>query len=94
MLFHALCGARYTKTEIPLAFEFMARTKLTGVEIRNEHELDALISAWAAREGILNKWRDLCETGLPDLIFPAGPVSYFWPDEEAAATVGPVVVER
>lgn len=84
VLFHALRGSRYTKADVPLAFEwFMMRAELSAAEVRNEHELDALISAWAAREGLLNKWRDLCEPSSPDMIFPAGPVSYFWPLAES-----------
>ncbi|WP_338111044.1 hypothetical protein [Rhizobium cauense] len=89
MLFHALRGSRYAKTDVPLAFDwFMTRTRLSAIEIRNEHELDALISAWAAREGLLNNWRDLCQPRSPDMIFPAGPVSYFWPNEETVAAGG------
>ncbi|MGO8614702.1 hypothetical protein ACC797_22850 [Rhizobium ruizarguesonis] len=83
VLFHALHGSRYSKRDMSLAVDwFMTKSKLSAIEIGNEHEFDAIISAWAAREGVLNNWRDLCQPGCPDMIFPAGPVSYFWPADE------------
>jgi len=80
VLFHALHGANYAKSEISAAFDwFVGHAALSTGSVRNEHELDALISAWAAKEGTLQRWPDLCEPRTPDMIFPAGPVSYLWP---------------
>ncbi len=80
VLFHALHGSNYSKTKILPALEwFISRARLSTGDVRNEHEFDALISAWAAREGMLNQWRDLCDPRTTDMIFPAGPVSYLWP---------------
>ncbi|MCZ8547309.1 DUF429 domain-containing protein [Mesorhizobium qingshengii] len=80
VLFHALHGANYAKSEIAAAFDwFVDRAALSPGSVRNEHELDALISAWAAKQGTLQQWSDLCEPRTQDMIFPAGPVSYLWP---------------
>lgn len=80
VLFHALHGSNYSKSRIAWALDwFIDKTALSTGIIKNEHELDALISAWAAREGMANNWNDLCEPRTADMIFPAGSVSYFWP---------------
>ncbi|WP_027230699.1 DUF429 domain-containing protein [Phyllobacterium sp. UNC302MFCol5.2] len=80
VLFHALYGSSYSKSQVALAMDwFIGKTALSNGVIKNEHELDALISAWAAREGMANKWNDLCLPRTADMIFPAGAVSYFWP---------------
>lgn len=67
---------------------------LSGVP-GNDHEWDALISAWAAYQGHESKqdragWKNLvdCETKSA-LEFPAGPVEYRWPDEKAIDVVQP-----
>ena len=48
---------------------------------RNEHERDALISAWATYQGLTGNWTtDLMpQSGAP--LFPAGRATYFWPPE-------------
>lgn len=49
-----------------------------GNKRANEHELDAVMSAWAVREAKRNGWPDI--VGPHDgLIFPVGSVSYRWP---------------
>jgi hypothetical protein len=46
----------------------------------NEHEWDALISAWASYQGITGRWtRNLAALSMNPLR-PAGPVDYWWPD--------------
>src|SRR5690348_13615526 len=47
----------------------------------NEHEWDALISAWATHQGIIGKWTTDLMPQLEDALFPAGPATYFWPDD-------------
>jgi len=46
----------------------------------NEHEWDALISAWATWKGLSGQWQiDLM--GLAgNLLYPAGKVRYYWPE--------------
>ena len=44
----------------------------------NEHEWDALISAWATCQGVTGNWiTDLMPQDATAL-FPAGPATYFW----------------
>jgi hypothetical protein len=82
VLFHALHGANYAKSEIAIAFDwFVTHAALATGSVKNEHELDALISAWAAKEGLLRRWEDLCEPRTGDMIFPAGRVFYLWPSK-------------
>jgi hypothetical protein len=45
----------------------------------NEHEWDALISAWATYQGICGKWITDLMPPAGDALFPAGPATYFWP---------------
>lgn len=51
----------------------------TGVAITNDHEWDALISAWATVQGMTGGFSRDRLTGVPDLLFPVGQVNYFWP---------------
>lgn len=51
--------------------------------ITNEHEWDALISAWATWQGCIGNWAsDLMMAGgqAQRLLTPAGPVTYYWPE--------------
>ena len=57
---------------------------LDGSNLKNDHEFDAAISAWAASESVNGVWtRDLVDIRgqhqVNPSIFPAGQVSYFWP---------------
>lgn len=47
--------------------------------VRSGHQLDALLSAWATREGLAAGWLDHVGDD-PALLFPAGRVSYLWPN--------------
>ena len=70
---NALRGAMVIGTK------FARRTRLKVATPVGEHEFDALISAWATREGLSGHWSDLVSNDS-DLIFPAGKrVHYFWP---------------
>jgi hypothetical protein len=80
MLFHALRGSRYRVADLESAVRwFVEKHGLPTAEKMDEHQFDALVSAWAAREGPIRQWRDLCEPRSPDVIFPVGVVSYLWP---------------
>jgi hypothetical protein len=82
----ALRHARHTDVDPVAAIAWLAQytgLDLTGVS--TGHELDALISAWATREGSLRGWRDLVpETEDRTLLFPAKKVTYLWPELPAA----------
>jgi hypothetical protein len=53
----------------------------------NEHEWDALISAWATYKGISGKWITDLMPPARDPLFPAGPgpATYFWPPDVSNA---------
>lgn len=55
---------------------------------RTSHEWDALISAWAAHQGLARKWKEnlVAHEDSTNLDFPAGPVDYRWPDTVAAGS--------
>jgi len=58
---------------------FVQYSKLDLVDaIDDDHQLDALLSAWATREGYARGWQDLAGPEA-DHIYPAGAVSYLWP---------------
>lgn len=88
VLLHALGAERYDPQTVDVAIQwFVGRTHCAG-SIQTEHELDAAVSAWATREGLADSWMDICEAGA-DLLFPAGPVRYLWPN--AVGGIGAVV---
>lgn len=47
--------------------------------ITNEHEWDALVSAWATCQGLRGAWTTDLMVGTKGLLLPAGAVTYFWP---------------
>lgn len=53
-----------------------------AIQLANDHEFDALISAWAAREGFSGRWpRDLRTIPSSNQILePAGAIHYWWPE--------------
>jgi hypothetical protein len=58
---------------------FANHSELNVSGARSGHELDALLSAWATREGLAAGWADLVGDD-PALLFAAGRVSYLWPE--------------
>lgn len=85
VLFYALTGSKYDykarQTEMDdVLSEKVGRT----VKTSNDHEWDALISAYAAMQGMLGAWHhDLLGdslTGNDLLKFPCGRVNYWWPE--------------
>lgn len=84
----------FRQTPEDAAYENARMPTLSGVP-GNDHEWDALISAWAAYRGHESKqgragWKNLvdCET-RSGLEFPAGLVEYRWPDEKEIDVVQP-----
>jgi hypothetical protein len=79
VLIPALGGERYADSSPEAAMAWFA--KLAGLDVsgvRSGHELDALLSAWATRQGLIDGWADLVGDD-PALLFPAGKVTYTWP---------------
>lgn len=82
VLYHAQTGGLYLRDDIEpmvvwLKSQFAAPSP---TRVDNEHQWDALISAWATEEGLSGRWSSDLVSGVPNLIFPAGQVTYFWPD--------------
>jgi hypothetical protein len=50
---------------------FADHAGLDASEVRGGHQLDALLSAWATREGLASGWIDLVGAD-PTLLFPSG----------------------
>ena len=79
VLYFALSGKKYSYARSMVDW-LSERVDLAGKQIRNEHEWDAVFSAWATVQGMQpnSGWQDLMD--LPDdLLFPAGQVTYRWP---------------
>jgi hypothetical protein len=79
VLFAALSGSRYRKDRLPEAIEwFVGYAKLDPVSALNDHEFDAVMSAWVTQVGLQGHWPDLVQPN-DALLFPAGAVKYMWP---------------
>ncbi len=73
-------GPRYQDAAADAAIEwFAAHSGLDMRGARGGHELDGVLSAWTTREGLSKGWGDLVGVDR-SLIFPAGAVSYLWPE--------------
>ena len=82
VLYYALTGHSY-KYGQPMVRCLLGRfTPPLTVPITNEHEWDALFSAWATWQGLDGGWANNLMKEAKGLLFPAGPVSYFWPPDE------------
>jgi hypothetical protein len=85
LLAYALRGERHTDTDFAAAAHWLSRhAGLDLAQVRTGHAFDAVLSAWATREGALQGWMDLA-LGDPALLFPAGPAHYWWPPFPRAA---------
>jgi Protein of unknown function (DUF429) len=81
VLLHALGAERYHPKTVDVAVQwFVGRARCVEVAVQGEHELDAALSAWATREGLAGGWTDIIGAS-DDLLFPAGPVRYLWPNQ-------------
>ena len=81
VLLHALGGERYRSDTVDAAIRWcVTRMACDEWTIEGEHALDAALSAWATREGLVNDWTDIIGASSA-LLFPAGPVRYLWPFE-------------
>jgi hypothetical protein len=79
VLIPALGGDRYSDAAPEAALVWFAdHAGLDVSSVRGGHQLDALLSAWATRQGLAAGWPNLLGDD-PALVFPAGRVSYLWP---------------
>jgi hypothetical protein len=83
VLLHALGGPRYEQKRqetVDAAIQwFVSRAHCIQGKLQGEHELDAALSAWATREGVVEGWPDIVGNSV-DLLFPVGTVRYLWPE--------------
>ena len=83
VIFHALANRPYPRNGIVEAVEWVRQQAncVFDAPVKNDHELDAILSAWTTRRAISENWQDLSK--LPSKhgnhIFPVDNVSYFWP---------------
>lgn len=85
VLFSALSGSRYRKDALPVAIDwFVSYAKLSPITAVNDHEFDAVMSAWVTRAGLQGNWSDLVQPA-DCLLFPAGAVKYLWPSQSPSA---------
>ena len=81
ILYHAMTSKKYTRDDIPTMTAWLQRQFRPRLEcvIRDEHQWDALISAWATWQGFSGKWiADLvADLGGTRLLLPIGQVSYY-----------------
>ena len=80
VLFQALSEQPYPRENLLSAIEWLtARTKFDLHKNRpSEDEFDAILSAWATREAVNQRWNDLVVTDNQH-IYPISNVHYFWP---------------
>ena len=88
VLMHALDEStpyprKWTPKKRDDALDFLRRLgcKFGSNDLPNsEHEFDAILAVCASFEGIQGNWIDLATTERDDrAVYPAGPVTYFWP---------------
>ncbi len=66
--------------------EHMRQLEIVCNELRNDHEYDALLSAWAAGKGITDNWEDIvgfkAEQQINENVYPIDRAKYYWPRKE------------
>jgi hypothetical protein len=79
VLYHALSGQNYVFGDHMRRWLLNRFEPPVGVTIHNEHEWDALFSAWITWQGMKRVFEtDLMTQGDDRLLLPAGNVSYYW----------------
>ena len=79
VLIPALGAERYADATLEAALAWFAdHAGLDVSGVQGAHQLDALLSAWATRDGLAAGWADLVGDD-PALPFPAARVKYLWP---------------
>jgi hypothetical protein len=80
VLLHACWNERYDPKTVGEAVQRFAGRVGIECPFQGEHEFDAVLSAWATREGLVDGWTDIVGASA-GLLFPAGPVRYLWPEQ-------------
>lgn len=88
VLYFAMRNKKYSFSKTKMSMSKWLLSKIiyaNDYDIRNEHEWDALFSAWATYQGMEKKFsRDLDKELGGNLIHPVENVSYFWPTDKEA----------
>jgi hypothetical protein len=80
LFLYALGAERYNPRTVDVAIQwFVDRAQCVDWKVEGEHQLDAALSAWATQRGIAERWIDIIGPSS-DLLFPAGPARYLWPE--------------
>lgn len=79
VLYHALAHQPYAFAHPMVNWLVNSTNVANPPAIANEHEWDALLSAWATCQGLRGSWTTDLMSGVQHLLLPAGPVTYFWP---------------
>jgi hypothetical protein len=79
VLLHAHWQERYTSKTVKATIQRFADRVGIECAFQGEHEFDAVLSAWATREGLVGGWKDIVGDNAA-LLFPAGPARYLWPE--------------
>ena len=89
VLYHALSGEKYVATsELPKMREWLQSALGLSASCKNDHEFDAIISAYAAMMGYTRRWsKNLRDIESDNILEPVGAVDYWWPDAEVNRNV-------
>lgn len=87
VLYYALSGKKYDYSENPIGMDSFLSDRLNlTISTKNDHEWDAIISAYALLQGLNEKWeKDLHSLPLEEnshLLTPCGATVYYWPNKE------------
>ena len=78
VLYRALTGDAYDRDHQATAGRLGKSWSLNLSKVKNENEIDAVISAWATRQGLNCGWTDLLSAN-DSLVLPIPGVTYLWP---------------
>ena len=79
VLYFSLTGQQYDFGQAMAHWLLNQFAPPINLGIANEHEWDALISAWATWQGLSAHWNTDLMNGVQNLLLPAGAVTYYWP---------------
>ena len=77
--YFALSGNRYSYGQKMIEWLCGQFDPAVDAAITNDHEWDAVISAWATWMGLTGQWTTDLMVGAGDLLLPSGEVTYYWP---------------
>jgi hypothetical protein len=96
VLYFALAGTRYAfdaTADSPMRVALRQWTGIDDLAPLDDHQWDALVSAWAVREGASGRWpldlHDLPTRDGERLVRPCGPTHFYWPADPRGVTSPP-----